>query len=380
MPDSDSPNRVPVERLRWHLAPDVGEFRSTADLEPTDEIIGQDAAVEAIRTGLELESYGYNIFITGLVGTGRLTVVRRLLKELLDERGDAPAHDGLHDLCYVHNFDAPDLPRLLVLDKGQGASLAAAMDVFIDALENELPQIFESDEYETERKELVQRFRQQQSELIDAFQAKVQAEGFALVQVQMGPIARPDVTPTLDGKPVGFDQLEALKAEGKMTDEQLEAIREKHEALVEELGSVAKQMRSVEREVRARVRAFDRDVVKVALDDLLGDIRAKFEHRRIRTFLAEVERDVLKNPDRFRREDPSEEEEDDGDPNRFYRVNVIVDNRNTKRPPSSSRRTPATGICSGRSRGVRRTSPSAVPTSRTCVRDPSSVRTADTSS
>jgi len=59
------------EKLRYTADPK--EFKPTNKIEPGLEaiIIGQDRAVESIRTGLKLEDKYSNIFITGSQGLGK---------------------------------------------------------------------------------------------------------------------------------------------------------------------------------------------------------------------------------------------------------------------------------------------------------------------
>jgi len=54
-------------------------FRSTADVDPLTETIGQPRAVEAFGLGLDVEAPGYNLFVTGIPGSGRETMVRDYL-------------------------------------------------------------------------------------------------------------------------------------------------------------------------------------------------------------------------------------------------------------------------------------------------------------
>ena len=68
------------------------------------EIIGQERALKAIQTGLDIKSLGYNIFITGMVGTGRTTTIKQLLERL---EKDEKTPD---DILYVNNFKYPDEP------------------------------------------------------------------------------------------------------------------------------------------------------------------------------------------------------------------------------------------------------------------------------
>src|SRR5258705_13082249 len=89
---------IKPRELRWQCDPDTLGFDTTASLESKPNIIGQDRALHAIRLGLGLRSPGYNIFISGLTGVGKLTAIRSELEAMDLSRSD------LKDICYVHNF------------------------------------------------------------------------------------------------------------------------------------------------------------------------------------------------------------------------------------------------------------------------------------
>src|SRR3972149_6204236 len=81
------------DALRWTCCPDLLPVESSAEARPCKEIIGQERALRAIQTGLDIKSLGYNIFITGMVGTGRTTTIKQLLEKLDKEEktpGDLP--------------------------------------------------------------------------------------------------------------------------------------------------------------------------------------------------------------------------------------------------------------------------------------------------
>ncbi|MGZ7066000.1 MAG: hypothetical protein ACXVI6_06570, partial [Candidatus Aminicenantales bacterium] len=61
------------DRLRWTCCPEGIPFSSSDEAPACEDIIGQERALKAIQTGLDIKSLGYNIFITGMVGTGRTT-------------------------------------------------------------------------------------------------------------------------------------------------------------------------------------------------------------------------------------------------------------------------------------------------------------------
>src|SRR5512136_2151869 len=105
---------LPIEKLRWRCDPKSLKVRTSAEIKPSREIIGQERALRALRVGLAMNHFGYNIFVTGISGTGRTTTIKRLLHEFENKV------DDLQDHCYVHNFKHPDLPLAISLPAGQG--------------------------------------------------------------------------------------------------------------------------------------------------------------------------------------------------------------------------------------------------------------------
>ena len=99
MPRKKAGKEVAVADLRWKLDPKKLPFKTTNELEPLTEIIGQARGVEAFRFGAGIKGAGYNIFVTGPAGTGRLATVKKLLQEISKDSGNVP-----DDLCYVNNF------------------------------------------------------------------------------------------------------------------------------------------------------------------------------------------------------------------------------------------------------------------------------------
>ncbi|MHC4459694.1 MAG: hypothetical protein ACYS0I_21865, partial [Planctomycetota bacterium] len=57
--------------LRSLCNPKTFNFKNTSEVEPLDDVIGQERAVQAIDFGLNMKSPGYNIFVTGIEGTGK---------------------------------------------------------------------------------------------------------------------------------------------------------------------------------------------------------------------------------------------------------------------------------------------------------------------
>ena len=63
--------RIAWEQACWTCNSEAFSFQCTDELSPLDRFIGQDRAQEALRFGLEVDKPGYNLFVTGLTGTGK---------------------------------------------------------------------------------------------------------------------------------------------------------------------------------------------------------------------------------------------------------------------------------------------------------------------
>ncbi|MBM4351010.1 MAG: ATP-dependent protease [Deltaproteobacteria bacterium] len=332
---------VPVEKLRWRCDPNSFPMETTEAIEPCQEIIGQERALEAIRVGLEIESIGYNIFVTGLAGTGRFTTIKAVFEEM-DVKGKIP-----NDLCYVNNFKNPDMPHMLSLPAGQGNGFKKEMETLIEALKKKVPLIFENENYLNKKKELVEGFRSRQAEMFREFEKKVNKEGFALVQIQMGPYSRPGIFPVVEGNPVNIEQLETMVEENKFSREEIERIKGKQAELVSELEDIFKETRKSEKEIKDELSALDTQMISPAVKDSITDIKERFNYERIHHYLDGVQEDIVANFHRFREKEESPPSPIPGlvlsqpaDTFAEYQVNVLVDNSETKGAPIIVEMTP----------------------------------------
>jgi lon-related putative ATP-dependent protease len=319
---------VPIEKLRWRCDPDQLGFDTTTQAKTCTQIIGQRRAVDALRMGLEIAGDGYNIFVSGPVGTGRTTVVKRLLDEV---EKDKTVPD---DKCYVNNFADPDKPRLICLPAGLARKFQKEMSELIEHLVKNIPMVFESDAYERQKTDIVENFKAKSTARAREFERKVGEAGFALVQA---PAGRPELVPVVDGKQSSLADLSAAAAEGRATKEYYQKIADKFRVLQEELNAIIKEMRGNERAARDGLTELDKKTVQPVVKDHLNEIREHFKNDAVNAFLAEVEEDILEDPDRFREkpqpENPLPYMMPVADQFLEFRVNVLVDNTDEKNAP-----------------------------------------------
>ena len=159
-------HELSTEQLRRRSDPAQFPFETTAEVEPLEGVIGQERAVRAIRFGLDIDSPGYNVFVAGLSGTGKGSIVRRFLTQL---SADEPIPD---DAFYVHDFEDPDSPRILFLPAGRGHELRADMVELIEDLQEQVPKAFEGKEYEEQRRRTAERHQDRKQELLDKLERR----------------------------------------------------------------------------------------------------------------------------------------------------------------------------------------------------------------
>lgn len=81
--------------------PSLFDFKTTDELDDLDHFVGQDRALQAAKFAFGMKGRGYNLFAFGPHGTGKSSLVRRLLNERVKNMS-VP-----QDWVYVNNFDAP---------------------------------------------------------------------------------------------------------------------------------------------------------------------------------------------------------------------------------------------------------------------------------
>lgn len=318
---------LPVDELRWRLDPEKIPFKTSDECDICEGIIGQERAIKAIQTGLDVKSLGYNIFITGLVGTGRTTTIKQLLEKLEKEEKTPD------DMLYVNNFRNPDEPTLLTLSAGKGKLFKEAMGHLITMLKTNIPELLKSKYYSERRDSIIEGQQKKQKDILKSFEEEVAKEGFSVIQVQMGLFVRPDLVPLIDNEPTPFNKLEALVREGKFPEEKLEELKKKYEELTERLEEIFEKMKETEEKTRQLLKEWDAESITPIITGAVSEIRTKFDYPKISDYLDDVESTIIKNIDLFKGQQKEQKEKELVDPFLEYRANLLIDNSEQKGAP-----------------------------------------------
>jgi lon-related putative ATP-dependent protease len=309
------------ERLNRRVDPATLGFRTTEEVEPLVGTIGQPRALDAIESGLAIGTAGFNLFLSGPVGSGRRTTVLDVVRAVAMKR-TAPA-----DWVYVHDFGDPDRPKALRLPAGRGDELAVALDEFIAAARRELRRAFESEEYDHRQRETLAEIQERRHALNHELEQFAGERGYALRTTVTGVIT----VPVVDGEPLSVEKFETLP------DEQRAQIQQAGKEIEERTAAYAHRLHELEKDAAQRLRELQHEVARFATGPLFRDLEERFAGEPdVLDHLADVEREVLDNISDFR--DGAEEElpfalGSRRDPTARFRVNVLVANDPTNGAP-----------------------------------------------
>jgi tryptophan synthase alpha subunit len=227
------PRTLGVDELYKCCDLKIFDFRTTRELSAIDGTIGQERALRAIDFGLNLESAGFNIFLLGENGTGKMTSIKSILKEKAFKEPVPP------DWCYVYNFKDPDVPHAIALEPGRAEVFQKDMEELVKILRVEIPKVFESKEYEKQRSKIFEEFQKKQRELFSVIEEEAQGKGFSIRKTVSGLLI---VTIKKSGEPLSEEEFEALDEKTK------KKIEEMGRSLQEKLDDTVRTVREMEKQ------------------------------------------------------------------------------------------------------------------------------------
>jgi ATP-dependent Lon protease len=266
-----------------------------------------------------VDAPGYNVFVTGPAGAGRLTAVRALLAEAAAS-GERP-----HDVCYVNNFRSPERPICLKLPAGDGRRFKRDVERAVRRLGARLEALFDGAAYRHRRAAFLERLEARRQEANATAEARAAELGFVLVDHDADDYTPPEARPLVGGEPVAFAELDGL-APG-----QLEQLRAARAQLGEALTAHTEALAVIRREGRAGLESMRRDAALPIVRGTVEDLRRRHPSGGVAEHLAALEDDVMDHLLLFA--DGDEEHALERDPLERYGVNLLVDNLMTQGRP-----------------------------------------------
>ncbi len=310
--------------LRHQVDAEVFKFRNTSTVQALDEVIGQTRAVQAIEFGLNMDSPGYNIFVTGIEGTGKSTIVQDIVGN------HAKAMETGCDWCMVNNFIDEFCPKTISVPTGHALKLKKQMAKFIEELQNELPKAFNSDSYQEKQSKLQNGYADQQRALFKKLDKYAADRQISIQKTQTGY----QTIPMAGEKPLSHEEFQKLSKEQQATiEENIRALQAETESTLREVNTLSQALRDQIDSLRAEVTLF---VVRSRLDALKTAYK---DSKDILSYLDQVQEAIVENVNDFIAGNSKDSAPDGGRPSTAqsafhrYGVNVLVDRKGQKGAP-----------------------------------------------
>lgn len=305
-------------------------FETTEELEPLDEVVGQSRAMSALEVGLGIHQKGYNIFAAGLTGSGKMqTIKRSLLKRL-----DGSTTPG--DWVYVYNFTDPDQPWAISLSPGKGRQLEKDMDRLTQRLKEALPKAFRQQDFREEKEQISRKYEEQIEEHTNRLAKMAKDRGF---EIGFTPGGRVSFLPYIEGKPAeSREQLESLSEAERVR------LAEGEKELAREVGRLMQEQYQMMQSLSEEVRNVERQFADFVVVPMIEAIKRSYqEYDRVQQYLDRVHNHILDNLSNFQEGGAGSQPvppqlqamlaRETESPLLEYKVNVVVDNSQTRAVP-----------------------------------------------
>ena len=262
----------------------VFKFKNTSQIKPLDEVIGQQRAVQALEFGLNMNHSGYNIFVTGLEGTGKSTIVKDYVTK------HAQALPKPNDWCLVNNFKDEFRPRAIEVPSGKAGLLSKKMNRFIQNLKKDLPAAFESEPYRKRLSAIKNVYSEKQNRLFQNIETYAAQKDLQINKTDQGI----ETVPMVKGEPLTPQDFNSLSNDQKADIEG--NIRQIQNQIEIASGEVDKLNNALHTDIEELMDEVTQSVVQSRLEK----IRSEFKNSpNVLNHLDAVEQDIIENVNVF---------------------------------------------------------------------------------
>jgi lon-related putative ATP-dependent protease len=245
--------------------------------QPLPAILGQSRAQSALEFGIAMQNPGYNVFVMGEPGTGRLSMITQTLATHAEQQS-APS-----SYCYVDNFENAREPVAIELPAGHGQTFSKEIERLIDNLLATFPAAFESPTYQQKRGVIERRFNQLYHAAIDAVEKKARTKQVALYKEGDG------ITfmPIKEEKLLDEDEFALLSSEER------DVFHQHVEVLEDYLSEMLLELPQWRRKMVEEFKQLDTETINHAIEPLFAELNKHYQNiDGVITFLDEIQKDL----------------------------------------------------------------------------------------
>ena len=308
------------------------QFTTTDEIEPFNGIIGQERALEAIKSAMQIPQKGFNLYIAGTLGIGKTAYALSVVNSL-SEKLPVP-----QDYCYINNFENPNEPIAVCLAPGEGMEFKQDMNRFINSIITRINKELTGDMYEKEKKTIVDRYKRAKENLMREFDKSTFEKGFKVRNTENGIY----FSPVHNGVVLDEKSFKVLDEKTK------KYFEEKSPEIQEQTLQVLKELDALDKKCEQVLKEWENNLATFAVTQCMSDLKIKYKKNlKIQNFLYSIQSDVVKNVEFFKKDNAEKDlkmmsnpylmqqmiKAKNQKPWEKYRVNLVINNDRLQHAP-----------------------------------------------
>ena len=308
------------------------QFTTTDEIDPFNGIIGQERALEAIKSAMQIPQKGFNLYISGTLGIGKTAYALSVVNSL-SEKLPVP-----QDYCYINNFENPNEPIAVCLAPGEGMEFKQDMNRFINSIITRINKELTGDMYEKEKKTIVDRYKRAKENLMREFDKSTFEKGFKVRNTENGIY----FSPVHNGVVLDEKSFKVLDEKTK------KYFEEKSPEIQEQTLQVLKELDALDKKCEQVLKEWENNLATFAVTQCMSDLKIKYKKNlKIQNFLYSIQSDVVKNVEYFKKDNSEKDlkmmnnpylmqqmmKAKNQKPWERYRVNLVINNDRLQHAP-----------------------------------------------
>lgn len=302
-------------------------FKHTGEIKPKKDVITQARAVRAINVGLGIDKPGYNIYVAGIYGTGKTSIIKEHMLKFSRKKDSPP------DWIYVYNFEKPEHPVAIELETGTARKFSKEVDQTVKSLSSEIPNALQSEDYENAMNAYISQSNEIQSKMFTDLEKVAKKKNFQIKSTRMGI----ETIPIVEGRAL------TEKEYNKLSEKERDDVEKRRQSLEPEVLEFARKVRAVESETKKYIDSLREEIGKQVAQMILGPLKESYAtNDAICKYLEDFQNEVVENLMDF-----AESDETGGDDEQVihyiqtdrrekfkkYKVNVFIENKEGEGAP-----------------------------------------------
>lgn len=269
--------KLPSASLKLQINPSDYTTLTDSTSSSVANILGQERAQSALSFGIAMQNPGYNIYVMGEPGTGRLSMITNHLTPISHQQDTPPSY------AYVENFENNREPVAIELPAGQAQTFCKDINRLIDNLIATFPEAFESPSYQQKKTAIERSFNQLYNDALDIIEHSAKEKNIALFRD----------TESITFAPIRNNKVIDEEQFNQLPQQERDTFHKDTEILEDALGEALIELPQWRRSLVEKNRQLDNATIRMAISPLFKELTDRYQNiDNVITYLSEIKKDL----------------------------------------------------------------------------------------